>query len=86
MSTWDPAQYLKFADYRTRPAMELLARIPLEAPARIADLGCGTGNSTELLARRWPEAVARGVDNSAAMLADGRVIFPFKRIFIIAQR
>lgn len=66
---WDPAQYLKFAGERMRPAVDLLARVPLTAPRTVVDLGCGTGNVTRLLAQRWPGAAVTGVDNSAAMLA-----------------
>lgn len=66
--TWDPAVYLRFGDQRTRPAADLLARVPLEAPRLVIDLGCGPGNSTALLARRWPEARLIGVDNAAPML------------------
>lgn len=69
MAEWNPQQYLKFADERTRPAADLLARVPLQAPATAVDLGCGPGNSTELLARRWPGARLTGVDSSASMLA-----------------
>jgi trans-aconitate 2-methyltransferase len=69
MSTWDPAQYLTFASHRLRPALELLVRVPLEAPARVVDLGCGTGNVTEHLRRRWPRATFVGVDSSPQMLA-----------------
>ncbi len=76
MTTWDPSQYLKFADIRTRPAAELLARVPLASQARIADLGCGPGNSTELLKARWPEAFTTGVDNSPDMLAKARKAHP----------
>jgi trans-aconitate 2-methyltransferase len=65
---WDPGQYLKFAQPRLRPARDLLARIHLERPASIFDLGCGTGNVTRLLAERWPGAHITGVDNSAEML------------------
>ena len=66
---WDPQQYLKFSDHRLRPALELLDRIPLEAPKHIYDLGCGTGQITRLIADRWPEAVVYGIDNSSEMLA-----------------
>jgi trans-aconitate 2-methyltransferase len=79
MPTWDDAQYLKFADARTRPAAELLARVPAEAPARVVDLGCGPGNSTELLVARWPDAQITGVDNSEAMLARARETLPKQR-------
>ena len=66
---WDPAKYLEFADLRLRPARDLLARVPLDAPGVVYDLGCGAGNVTRLLARRWPAARITGVDGSAAMLA-----------------
>jgi len=70
--SWDPRTYLAFASERTRPAAELLARIPSEYPRRVADLGCGPGNSTALLASRWPNASIEGVDPSEAMLEQAR--------------
>ncbi|MBM3564773.1 MAG: trans-aconitate 2-methyltransferase [Alphaproteobacteria bacterium] len=73
---WDPAQYLKFADERTRPALDLLARVPAETPESVADLGCGAGNVTRLLAARWPGAQIVGVDSSDAMLAKARAQLP----------
>lgn len=69
---WDPKVYLDFEDERTRPAAELIARIPLKAPASVIDLGCGPGNSTALLARRWPKAKLEGLDSSEAMLDQAR--------------
>lgn len=66
---WDPNQYLKFADHRLRPALELLNRVPLESPQVIYDLGCGTGQITRLLAEQWPAAKVYGLDNSPEMLA-----------------
>ncbi|HEX4302607.1 MAG TPA: trans-aconitate 2-methyltransferase [Rhizomicrobium sp.] len=66
--TWNPHTYLAFADERTRPAAELLARIPDETPEHVIDLGCGPGNSTALLAARWPHARLEGLDSSPAML------------------
>ena len=70
--SWNPKIYMTFADHRTRPAAELLARVRSEQPARVIDLGCGPGNSTGLLAARWPEADLEGLDSSAAMLAEAR--------------
>jgi trans-aconitate 2-methyltransferase len=70
--TWNPEQYLKFADERSRPAIDLAARVPLAAPRTIVDLGCGAGNVTRMLAQRWPMAAITGIDLSAAMLAKAR--------------
>src|SRR6185312_14576163 len=70
--SWNPETYLAFADQRTRPAAELLARVRSEHPGRVIDLGCGPGNSTALLAARWPLAELEGLDSSAAMLAEAR--------------
>jgi trans-aconitate 2-methyltransferase len=69
---WDPKTYLAFGSERTRPASDLLARVPLTAPKRVADLGCGPGNSTALLRARWPDAEIDGIDMSAEMLRDAR--------------
>jgi trans-aconitate 2-methyltransferase len=70
--TWNPQTYLAFADQRTRPAAELLARVPAERPTRVIDLGCGPGNSTALLAAHWPGVHLDGLDSSAAMLEEAR--------------
>lgn len=74
--TWDPAQYLKFADRRTRPGIELLARVPIDAPSLVVDLGCGPGHLTAALRRRWPEAHIVGVDSSPEMLDRAREDHP----------
>jgi trans-aconitate 2-methyltransferase len=68
--SWDPSQYLRFAAPRLRPAVDLLARLAIDAPAQVVDLGCGTGNVTKLLRTRWPQARIAGVDDSAEMLAN----------------
>lgn len=73
---WDPAQYLRFADHRLRPAIDLLNRIDVANPAHIYDLGAGTGNVTRLLKSRWPEARVTGVDESEEMLAKARQALP----------
>jgi trans-aconitate 2-methyltransferase len=76
MSDWDHKLYLKFSDQRARPASDLIAQIQLENPRRIVDLGCGTGNSTAQLHRRWPQAKLTGLDSSPAMLAQARKDHP----------
>lgn len=69
---WDPELYLAFADQRARPFYDLLSRIGAERPRRVADLGCGAGNLTVQLARRWPEAVVEALDSSPEMVAAAR--------------
>ncbi|MBI4213437.1 MAG: methyltransferase domain-containing protein, partial [Chloroflexi bacterium] len=73
---WDPAQYLKFADYRLRPAIDLLNRIDAEHPGEVYDLGSGAGNVTRWLKARWPGARITGVDGSDEMLAQARAALP----------
>lgn len=75
-TSWDPGQYLRFADQRLRPALDLLAQVPLESPARVVDLGCGPGNVSTILKRRFPAADVLGVDGSDAMLAKARTAAP----------
>ena len=76
MSDWNPSLYLHFAAERSRPAVELLARVPLENIEYVADLGCGPGNSTALLHQRWPAARITGIDSSPAMIAEARSALP----------
>ncbi|MCJ2079946.1 trans-aconitate 2-methyltransferase [Methylobacterium sp. J-090] len=76
MADWNPALYSRFEDERTRPAAELLARVPLDAPRLAYDLGCGPGNSTALIAARFPDAAVIGLDTSPAMLERARSRLP----------
>jgi trans-aconitate 2-methyltransferase len=81
---WNPGQYLKFEDERTRPGRDLLAQVWHESPGIVIDAGCGPGNSTELLAERWPDAAIRGFDTSETMLAEARKRLP-KASFEVAD-
>jgi len=69
---WDPGQYQAFADERSRPFFELAAQIRASAPAQVTDLGCGSGELTLALARRWPMAHIHGIDSSPEMIAAAR--------------
>ncbi len=66
---WNPALYSAFRQQRLQPALDLLARVPLEAPPVVYDLGCGPGEVTRLMAERWPDANVGGLDSDEKMLA-----------------
>lgn len=69
-------QYVKFERERTRPVRDLVAAIP-EREVRIAvDLGCGPGNSTEVLAERFKDARVSGVDSAPDMIESARQRMP----------
>jgi trans-aconitate 2-methyltransferase len=72
MADWSSTQYLKFQKERTQPSIDLVCRIPIDRPEKIIDIGCGPGNSTRVLAKRFPHAQVVGVDCSANMLEKAR--------------
>jgi trans-aconitate 2-methyltransferase len=72
MSSWNPDLYLQFKEERTQPARDLAARLSLDQPRHIVDLGCGPGNSTQVLRDLWPEADILGIDNSPDMIQKAR--------------
>ncbi|WP_416236947.1 trans-aconitate 2-methyltransferase [Rhizobium sp. CC-YZS058] len=76
MDAWSPAQYLKFEDHRTRPAIDLLARVGNEHPTNVTDLGCGPGNSTELLVARYGSGPVTGMDTSVNMIEAAKKRLP----------
>ena len=76
MIDWNPDLYLKFGKERTLPSKDLISRIGLENPARILDIGCGSGNSTNELKKRWPNAEIIGIDNSSTMIEKAQLLYP----------
>jgi trans-aconitate 2-methyltransferase len=83
-TTWDANLYLKFADARMRPALDLMGRLDPANGARpghvLYDLGCGAGNIARILAERFSESPVVGIDSSEEMLAKARSQTPDKRI------
>lgn len=72
---WDAGVYLSFTaqGLRLRPAYELMQRIQHSSPRRIVDLGCGAGEMTITMAKRWPTALSlEGLDSSDNMLKEAR--------------
>jgi trans-aconitate 2-methyltransferase len=70
--SWSARQYSLFEQQRTRPVRDLVAAIPRESAQTAVDLGCGPGNSTEVLAERFPQARVTGLDSSTDMLGEAR--------------
>ena len=76
MTDWNPRDYLAFEAERTRPSRDLAARIAVERPADIGEIGCGPVNTARVLRERWPEAAILGLDNSPAMVEKARKDYP----------
>lgn len=73
---WNPDLYLRFQKERTQPSIDLVNRLEMEAPKKILDAGCGPGNSTEILFKRWPNAELTGLDVSEEMIKKARESYP----------
>jgi trans-aconitate 2-methyltransferase len=76
MPDWNPQLYLKYKEERTQPSRDLVARITIDDPAFIIDLGCGPGNSTQVLKERWPKANIIGLDKSPGMIGKAKQDYP----------
>lgn len=72
---WDASLYLKFANERKQPCLDLLSRVDGEF-SRILDLGCGPANSTENLLKKFGEAAVTGFDADDDMLENARKKLP----------
>lgn len=76
MSDWQPGLYLEFGKERTQPSIDLAAKITVENPKRIIDVGCGPGNSSAVLKARWQNAEITGLDNSKSMIDEAKAKYP----------
>lgn len=76
MVDWNSTQYLKFQNERTQPAIDLVNRININNPKKILDIGCGPGNSTQVLAEKFPEAYILGIDSSINMIESAIKNYP----------
>ena len=68
MADWNSALYLKFKKERTQPAIDLAHRVRSYNPPKIVDIGCGPGNSTEVLKMFFPNSDIYGIDSSQDMI------------------
>ena len=76
MKEWSSAQYLKFKNQRTQPAIDLAKRISDKKPQTVLDVGCGPGNSTAVLKRTFPDAHVVGIDSSTDMIEKAKTSCP----------
>jgi trans-aconitate 2-methyltransferase len=76
MNDWNPDLYLQFSSERTQPSIDLITRVKSIEPESIIDIGCGPGNSTQVLVNRWPKAKITGLDSSLAMIKNAKQDYP----------
>jgi trans-aconitate 2-methyltransferase len=72
--TWNPDQYARFRDERSRPFYELMTLVQPKPGMRAVDLGCGTGELTRDLHRHTGARETIGLDSSQAMLTKARAL------------
>jgi trans-aconitate 2-methyltransferase len=73
---WNSEQYLKFKTERTQPAIDLVNRINMVNPKKILDIGCGPGNSTQVLSNKFPGVYILGIDKSEEMISTAKMKYP----------
>jgi trans-aconitate 2-methyltransferase len=83
IGAWSAEQYVTFENERTRPVRDLLTAVPARDVRVAVDIGCGPGNSTEVLAAGFPQALVSGIDSSADMIVAARKRLPQLRFDLV---
>jgi trans-aconitate methyltransferase len=69
---WDATTYHLVSEPQLQWGLRVLQRLELAGRESVADVGCGTGRLTAVLAARVPAGRVTGIDASPAMLAEAR--------------
>ena len=75
MADWNAELYSRFEKERTLPSYDLVRAVEGE-PKTVLDIGCGIGNSTQVVAEHFPHARVVAADNSPDMLRYAREKHP----------
>lgn len=86
MFSWSPSDYTRFDRERTLPAIDLVSRLSGLRPHSVIDIGCGPGNSTEVLRRAFPDADILGIDSSPGMVSQARERLPDVKFEVMDAR
>jgi len=77
--------YDKYSNIQNKCAVRLLEKLKGSVFHNILDVGCGTGNYTNLLRKEFPEASIKAVDISGEMINIARNKLINKKIGLITQ-
>ncbi len=69
---WDPEKYNQFKSIRYQPFFDLMALISERDLRNCLDIGCGTGEQTSILAKKFDKASFIGIDPSPEMLSKSK--------------
>lgn len=65
---WDPEKYNQFKSIRCQPFFDLMELIADDGLGNCVDIGCGTGEQTCILSKKFDKANFLGIDPSPEML------------------
>ena len=67
---WNPEQYKKYQRERSQPFFDLMALVQPQPEMSVVDVGCGTGELTQILHQTLKAKTTLGFDSSSAMLQE----------------